>query len=143
MASLNELVEKYQEKLADEDVAWEDLTDVLDLMVQFANVNEEFQDEFEEEKCVWQFNISDKLEAEWKWVGVDNGKFACGDGIAEKSDLIFICKSDLAAQMVGGAVDSNTAYMKGDLKIEGPISLGMKFQTVLAIFKDELEDYEA
>jgi putative sterol carrier protein len=41
--------------------------------------------------------------------------------------------------MVSGAVDSNTAFMKGELKLDGAISDGMKFQNIMALFRDVLD----
>ncbi len=143
MAELKELIDKYKPRLEDEDLEWEELPETIELLVKFANQNEEFEFEFEMDTITWQFEITDKPEDEWMWVSVDEGKFEGGQGKAPgEPDLVFKCDAELAAQMVAGAVDSNAAYMKGDLKLEGPIPKGVKFQTVLALFKDELEFYE-
>ena len=143
MAELKELIEKYQGKLEDEELSWEEMPEAIDLLIKFANQNEEFEFEFEMDTITWQFEITDKPEEQWMWVSVDEGKFDGGQGKAPKEvDLTFKCDAELAANMVAGAVDSNAAYMKGDLKLDGPIPKGVKFQTVLALFKDELEFWE-
>ena len=142
MVDIKALIDKYQPKLEAEELSWEDMPECMELLVAFANQNEEFEFEFEMDEITWQFNITDGGDDDQMWLKVDKGKFDYGQGKSDSPDLTFSCTKELAADMVSGKVDSNAAFMKGDLKLDGPIPKGVKFQNVLALFKDEVEFYE-
>ena len=42
-----------------------------------------------------------------------------------------------AAKMFAGELDSASAYMSGDLKIDGALAGAQKFATLMQIFQDE------
>ena len=111
----------------------------MELLVGIANADEDFQDEFEDLTKTYSFIISDKPESEHMWIKIESGKFSAGNGTLKPVDLAFTCDAKCAAGMVSGAVDSNTAFMKGELKLDGAISDGMKFQNIMALFRDVLD----
>ncbi len=135
----DELIAKYTPKLEAEELEWSELPEVMDLMVLVANDDEDFEEEFGEFTKAYLFNVTDKPEAEWMWLKVEAGKFSAGSGKIDNPDLTFTMSAENALGMVSGAIDSNSAYMKGDLKIEGAISDGVKFQNIQALFRDILD----
>ena len=136
---IEELKEKYLPKLEAEELSWEEVPEVMELLVGIANSDEDFQDEFEDLTKSYSFVISDKPESEHMWIKIEGGKFSAGNGKLDPVDLAFTCDAKCAAGMVSGAVDSNTAFMKGELKLDGAISDGMKFQNIMALFRDVLD----
>lgn len=136
---IEELKEKYLPKLEAEELSWEEVPEVMELLVGIANSDEDFQDEFEDLNKTYAFIISDKPESEHMWIKIENGKFTAGNGKLDPVDLAFTCDAKCAAGMISGGVDSNTAFMKGELKLDGAISDGMKFQNIMALFRDVLD----
>ncbi|MHA1719200.1 MAG: SCP2 sterol-binding domain-containing protein [Promethearchaeota archaeon] len=136
---IEKLKEKYLPKLEAEELTWEEVPEVMELLVGIANTDEDFKDEFEDLTKSYAFIITDKPENEHMWIKIEEGKFSSGSGPLKPVDLAFSCDSKVAAGMVSGAVDSNTAFMKGELKLDGAISDGMKFQNILALFRDVLD----
>ena len=139
MADLEALKEKYVPKLEEESLTYDEVSECIDLLVGVANDDEDFEEEFGELTKTYQFNVTDKPEAEWMWLKIVDGKFEAGMGKLDQVDLTFSQTAEVAAGMVSGAINSNTAFMKGDLKIEGNISDGVKFQEILGLFKDVLD----
>jgi putative sterol carrier protein len=139
MANLDELKKKIVPLLEDQSLTWTDLEAAMKLMEQVANDSDDFKEDYEDFTATYQFEVTDKPEAEWMWLKIVNGKFEAGRGKVAKYDLKFTMDSKLAADMISGAVDSNSAFMQGKLKLDGPIKLGVKFQGIMALFKDVLD----
>ena len=139
MVDIEALKEKWMPKLEAQDLKFGELKEVLELMVGVANENEDFADEYGSFTKTYQFNVSDKPEAEWMWMKVEAGKFSAGMGKLPKYDLQFSMNSQCAADMISGKLDSNSAFIKGDLKIDGQIKDGVKFQGIMALFKDVMD----
>jgi putative sterol carrier protein len=139
MVDIEALKEKWMPKLEAQDLKFEELKEVLELMVGVANDNEDFADEYGSFTKTYQFNVSDKPEAEWMWMKIESGKFSAGMGKLPKYDLQFSMNAQVAADMISGKLDSNSAFIKGDLKIDGQIKDGVKFQGIMALFKDVMD----
>jgi putative sterol carrier protein len=139
MARVDDLKKKFIPKLKTQKLAPEELPECLELMVLVANSSEEFKEDFGDFTKTYQFSVTDKPEAQWMWLKVVSGKFTKGMGKTEKPDLTFTMNAKLSADMISGAVDSNSAFMKGDLKITGQIKDGVKFQKIMALFNDVLD----
>jgi len=52
--------------------------------------------------------------------------------------LTFTMTAQLAADMISGKVNSNSAFLSGQLKLEGSVKDGAKFQGMQAIMRDML-----
>lgn len=129
-----------KKKMADNELTFAEMSTAIDLLVKLSNDNEEFQEDFGEKSKVYQFAVSDKPEAEWLWMKLDKGKITAGRGkCPHKVDLTFTQSAQLAADMVSGKVDSNSAFLKGDLKITGNIKDGVLFQKMMAAWRDILD----
>lgn len=138
MADIEALKEKLLTKFKKLEVVFEDLGDALELMCALGNTEEDFQDEYEDFSKAYQFAVTDKPESDWMWLKVEKGKFSCGKGKLDAKDLTFSMTAQLAADMISGKVNSNSAFLSGGLKIDGAIKDGAKFQDMQAIMRDVL-----
>ena len=139
MAPIDDLKTKLVPLLEKQTLSWDNLRDAMNLMVLVANSSDEFKEDYEGFSATYQFAVTDKPEPEWLWMKVDDGTFSAGVGKVDKYDLKFSMDAKLAADMVSGAVDSNSAFMQGKLKLDGPIKLGVKFQQIMGLFRDVLD----
>jgi len=129
-----------KEKLAENKLDFAELPEIMRILVETANENDDFQEDYEKVIKSYQFQVIDKPENEWMWMKIEKGKFTKGTGkFVGKADLTFSMNAKLAADMLSGAIDSNSAFMKGDLKIDGNIKDGIMFQKILALFRDILD----
>nr|MDO8084911.1 SCP2 sterol-binding domain-containing protein [Candidatus Sigynarchaeum springense] len=95
-------------------------------------------DEYGDFTKTYQFAMSDKPESDWMWLKVEKGKFSCGKGKIDKKDLTFTMTAQLAADMISGKVNSNSAFLSGQLKLDGSVKDGAKFQGMQSIMRDIL-----
>ena len=69
------LIEKYKPKLEAEELEYTDLPEVMQLMELVANEDEDFEEEFEGFSKRYLFAVSDKPDAEWMHLIIEDGKF--------------------------------------------------------------------
>jgi putative sterol carrier protein len=138
MVDIEALKAKYVPKLEAEELEWTEVPEVMDLLCAIANSDEDFEEEFGSFTKTYQFKVTDIPDGDM-WLKIEGGKFSSGAGLADPINLTFSMTKECAAGMVSGAVDSNSAFMKGELKLDGPIGDGVKFQNILALFKDVLD----
>ena len=117
---------------------FEDLEDALNLLCLFGNSEDDMIDEYGDFTKTYQFAMSDKPESDWMWLKVEKGKFSCGKGKIDKKDLTFTMTAQLAADMISGKVNSNSAFLSGQLKLDGSVKDGAKFQGMQSIMRDIL-----
>lgn len=139
MTDIQALKDKIVPKLEANDIKFEELGEALELLCGLGSTEEDFQDEFEDFTKVYQFAVTDKPEADWMWLKVEEGKFSFGRGKLDKVDLTFSMTAQLACDMISGKVNSDSAFLAGDLKIDGSIKDGKKFQEMQAIMRDVLD----
>ncbi|MBN2150258.1 MAG: SCP2 sterol-binding domain-containing protein [Candidatus Lokiarchaeota archaeon] len=138
MADIEALKAKLLPKFKAQEFGFDELGDALQLMCELGNTEEDFQDEYEDFTKTYQFAVSDKPESDWMWLKVEKGKFSCGKGKIDQKDLTFTMTAQLAADMISGKVNSNSAFLSGQLKLEGSVKDGAKFQGMQAIMRDVL-----
>ena len=92
---------------------------------EIAKVDEDFQDEIEEFEAKIQWNIVDFKGA----LVFDKGKYSFEmDYEIEDPDVIFTINDvDTALEMFSGKIDGPSAYMSGDLQIEGNLQDAMMY----------------
>ncbi len=138
MTDIAALKTKMLPKFKAQNIKFEELDEALLLLCELGNTEEDMQDEFEEFTKTYQFVVTDKPEADWMWLKVTEGKFSCGKGKTSGVELTFSMNAQLAADMISGKVNSDSAFLKGDLKLEGQIKDGKKFQLMQGIMRDIL-----
>jgi putative sterol carrier protein len=93
---------------------------LMELMKQISEEDEELKEELEDmDKIIGQMIIIDKDFSYWLSSG--EGIFDYGEGLTEDPTFTMKANWETMSGMMSGEVDGTTAYMSGDLVIEGNI----------------------
>jgi putative sterol carrier protein len=103
----------------------EDIPEYLEVMVQICNNDKKIQKKSRKSNLKFQFNIAYGPSF---WIKIDKGKFSSGKGRLEEYDVVIEMNKNIAAGMFTGEVNAAAAYMSKQLKFDGPLRHGMKFQ---------------
>jgi len=100
-------------------------------------VDEDFQEDLEDLEGTIQWKIGN-IRA---YQVIEDGKYSfVMDAEAEDPDVTMILEDiDFARQFFSGEVDGTSAYMSGDLKIEGDLQLTMSYGSLADYITDYLE----
>ena len=104
---------------------------------EIAKVDEEFQEDLEDIDGIVQWNIGN-IRAYLKF---DEGKYSFEmDAEADDPDVTMILEDiEFARQFFSGEVDGTSAYMSGDLKIEGNLQVTMTYGSLAEYLGDYLK----
>lgn len=104
---------------------------------EIAKVDEDFQEDLEDLEGTIQWKIGN-IRA---YQVIEDGKYSfVMDAEAEDPDVTMILEDiDFARQFFSGEVDGTSAYMSGDLKIEGDLQLTMSYGSLADYITDYLE----
>ena len=108
---------------------------------EIAKEDEEIKEELEDlDVIVVQNNYTD---SEFKyWVKLGEGKFDIGEGAADDPSVTMSASTATWSGLGSGEIDATSAYMSGDLSIEGNLQDAIAYGEVLSLFRDFLEDLE-
>lgn len=111
---------------------------VWDFFVDLANENEEIQDEIADATVRVQMVLTD---ADNKyWLKVEEGKMSWGEGTVEDPTFTFSAVKKIGIGMLFGEVDATSAYMAGDITVEGNLQDAMFFQEIIELSMEIAED---
>ena len=104
---------------------------------EIAKVDEELQEELED----FDGKIQWKIASFKGYQVIEEGKYSfVMDEELDDPDLTMIIESaETAKGFFSGEVDGTSAYMSGDLKIEGDLQLAMSFGSLAEFITDYLE----
>jgi len=104
---------------------------------EIAKVDEDFQEDLEDVEGTVQWKIGNIRV----YQVFEDGKYSfVMDAEAEDPDVTMILEDlDFARQFFSGEVDGTSAYMSGDLKIEGDLQLTMSMGSLADYITDYLE----
>ncbi len=104
---------------------------------EIAKVDEEFQEDLEDIEGIVQWNIGN-IRAYLKF---DEGKYSFEmDAEADDPDVTMILEDiEFARRFFSGEEDGTSAYMSGDLKIEGNLQLTMTYGSLAEYLGDYLK----
>ena len=104
---------------------------------EIAKVDEEFQEDLEDIEGIVQWNIGN-IRAYLKF---DEGKYSFKmDAEADDPDVTMILEDiEFARRFFSGEEDGTSAYMSGDLKIEGNLQLTMTYGSLAEYLGDYLK----
>lgn len=104
---------------------------------EIAKVDEDFQEDLEDLEGTIQWKIGN-IRA---YQVIEDGKYSfVMDAEAEDPDVTMILEDiDFARQFFSGEVDGTSAYMSGDLKIEGDLQMTMSYGSLADYITDYLE----
>ncbi len=114
-----------------------DIKKALEFIKQISAENEDIQEEIEVMDITIQMIIKDanlKL-----WLTVKEGVLDYGDGNVDNPSLTILSPLGVLANILMGEVDATSAYMAGDITVEGNLQDAMVFQEILEIALEAFE----
>jgi putative sterol carrier protein len=135
-ALLKEVKEKMDAGAAASDV--NDTLKVYELFRQVAEENEDLKEELEDMDIAIQMVITDANKR--FWLKAHDGTMEFGEGDVDNPSFTFSATKEVAAGMLFGEVDATSAYMAGDITVEGNLQDAMAFQEIIELALEALED---
>jgi putative sterol carrier protein len=107
----------------------DDMMKVFDFIKQVSTQNEDLKEELEDMDIAIQMVITD---ADTKfWLSVKEGDLDFGDGDTENPSFTMSSTLEVGAGILMGEVDATSAYMAGDITVEGNLQDAMAFQEIM------------
>lgn len=110
----------------------------FELLKQFSQENDEIKEFMTEMDILVQFEIFDIDK--FYWLSVKEGKMDYGEGKVENPSFIMGTGMDIAVTMLFNEYDPVSAYMAGEIIIEGDLPAAMEFQDIINIAMEMFED---
>ncbi|MFX1571874.1 MAG: SCP2 sterol-binding domain-containing protein [Promethearchaeota archaeon] len=116
----------------------EDMMKVFEFIKQISTENEDLKEELEDMDIAIQMVISD---ADKKfWLTVKEGDLDFGDGDVDNPSFTMSSNLEVGAGILMGEVDATSAYMAGDITVEGNLQDAMAFQEIIELALEAYED---
>jgi putative sterol carrier protein len=116
----------------------EDMMRVFEFIKQVSKENEDLQEELEDMDIAIQMVITD---ADYKyWLTVKEGDLDFGDGETDNPSFTMSSTLEVGAGILMGEVDATSAYMAGDITVEGNLQDAMAFQEIIELALEAYED---
>ena len=115
-----------------------DILNTFEFFKQISNENPDLKEELEDMDIRVQIIITDINEQ--LWLIVSNGKLDYGRGFIESPSFALACVKDIAAAMIFGEIDATSAYMAGDITIDGNLQDAMAYQEIIELALEAFED---
>ncbi|TXT65483.1 MAG: hypothetical protein BAJALOKI3v1_100054 [Promethearchaeota archaeon] len=136
---LMEMKEKFEGGPEAADI--DDTLKAFELYSQLAEKSEYLKEEIEDMNIAVQMIISDKDKK--FWVKVNEGDMEYGEGELEDPSFTFTANFETGAGLLFGEIDATSAYMAGDITVEGNLQDAMAFQEIIELaleaFEEEIE----
>lgn len=114
---------------------------IFELMKQASAEIDDLKEELEDiDEFIGQMVVEDK-DYKW-WVKIGDGNFDYGEG--ETSDPSFTMSGNWETMggLMTGEIDGTSAYMSGDLKIEGNLQDTMAYGEYMGFAAETLQEYD-
>ena len=115
---------------------------VFEFFKQVAADNEEVQEELEDLEILAQIVLND-VDKKY-WVKVSDSKIDYGEGDADSPSFTLTASLEKGSGILLGETDATSAYMAGEIAVEGSLPDALSFQTVtelcMEIFEELTED---
>jgi putative sterol carrier protein len=110
----------------------------LEFMKQISGENEDLKEELEDMEIAIQLVFTD---ADKKfWLTVKEGDLDFGEGDIDNPSFTLSSTLEVGAGIVMGEVDATSAYMAGDITVEGNLQDAMAFQEIIELSLEAYED---
>jgi len=116
----------------------DDILNTFEFFKQIANENIDLKEELEDMDIRIQIIITDISEQ--LWLLIKDGKLEYGKGFIERPSFTFTCTKDIAAGMILGEIDATSAYMAGDITVDGNLQDAMAYQEIIELALEAFED---
>lgn len=134
------LIEKLKKLRESTEVAdkKEAIQTLFEVFKQAAKEDEDLKDEVEDSDLCMQFKILNSDEA--FWIAARDGEITYGEG--EGSDVTVTMSADQETMtgILSQEIDPTSAYMGGDLQIEGNLQDAMAFGEISELARDYIEE---
>jgi putative sterol carrier protein len=108
---------------------------MYEFVKQVAKENEDIKEELEDVDILVQLIVSD---ADYHyWVKMGDGKVEYGEGDADDPSVTMTATGATWAGLGSGEIDSTSAYMSGDLQIDGNLQDAIAYGEILGMAMDE------
>jgi putative sterol carrier protein len=116
----------------------EDSLKVFELFKQIAAENDDLKEELEDMDIAIQAVVTD---ANYKfWLKAHDGTLEYGAGEVDNPSFTFSANKEVGLGMLFGEVDATSAYMAGDITVEGNLQDAMAFQEIIELALEAYED---
>ncbi len=116
----------------------EDLLQMYEFVKQISKENEDLKEELEDMDIAISMVISD---ADKKyWLTVKEGNLDFGEGDVDNPSFTMSSTLEVGAGILMGEVDATSAYMAGDITVEGNLQDAMAFQEIIELALEAYED---
>ncbi|TFG25182.1 MAG: hypothetical protein EU529_01995 [Promethearchaeota archaeon] len=116
----------------------EDMIDVFKFFKAVSKENEDLAEELEDMDIAVQQILTD-VDKKF-WIKAQNGDISYGEGEIDNPSFTFSCTMAVGAGMLFGEVDATSAYMAGDITVEGNLQDAMAFQEIIELAMEAFED---
>jgi putative sterol carrier protein len=117
----------------------ESMGKVFDFIKAVSQENEDLKEELEDMDIKVQMVVTD--EDIKYWLKASEGLIDYGEGEIDNPSFTFSATKEVAGGMLIGEVDATSAYMAGDITVEGNLQDAMAFQEILELAMEAFEDY--
>ncbi len=115
---------------------------LYEFIKQVAAENEDLKEELEDMDLIQvQFVVSDGGPYKY-WVKAGDSKFEYGEGEIDDPNVTMTATAETWGALGSGEADSTSAYMSGDLQIDGNLQDAIAYGEVLSIAMEAFEDLE-
>ncbi|MFX1487754.1 MAG: SCP2 sterol-binding domain-containing protein [Promethearchaeota archaeon] len=116
----------------------EDVARTFEFIKAISTENEDLKEELEDMDIAIQLVISD---ADKKyWLTVKEGDLDFGEGDVDNPSFTMSSTLEVGAGILMGEVDATSAYMAGDITVEGNLQDAMAFQEIIELALEAYED---
>ncbi|MFX1325537.1 MAG: SCP2 sterol-binding domain-containing protein [Promethearchaeota archaeon] len=116
----------------------DDVVKVFEFIKAISTENEDLKEELEDMDIAIQLVISD---ADKKyWLTVKEGDLDFGEGETDNPSFTMSSTLEVGAGILMGEVDATSAYMAGDITVEGNLQDAMAFQEIIELALEAYED---
>ena len=129
---------KQKMDLGAENANEDDVLLVLELFKQISEVNEDLKEELEDMNIGIQ-QITTDIDKEF-WLEIEDGKLKYGEGKIENPSFTFFCIIEILVGILYGEIDMTSAYMAGDISVEGNLQDAMALQEIIELSLEAFED---
>ena len=111
---------------------------VMEFFKQISKDSEDLAEELEDMDITVQMVLTD-VDKKY-WIKATSGDLTYGEGAVESPSFTFSATKNVGAGMMFGEVDATSAYMAGDITVEGNLQDAMAFQEIIELAMEALED---
>ncbi len=111
---------------------------MMEFFKQVSKDSEDLAEELEDMDITVQMVLTD-IDKKF-WIKATAGDLTYGEGATEAPSFTFSATKAVGAGMLFGEVDATSAYMAGDITVEGNLQDAMAFQEIIELAMEALED---